>query len=86
MTTLIDAHGHVVPPSFIAACHFCGCTMDTRDNTAYQFTTGWARNKNRGNSITLSKRQHRWACRECVDKLQHGIPIGQMGLWDNDER
>lgn len=84
MTTLLDAYGRVVPPSFVASCHFCGLTIDTRDLTAYQYAVGWARNKNKGNSITLAKRQHRYACGTCIDKLQHGIPIGQMGLWDNE--
>lgn len=81
---LLDAWGKVVPPSFVASCHFCGLTMDTRDTNAYQRTSGWARNKNRGNSITLSKREHVWACGECIGKLAKGIPVGQMGLWDNE--
>lgn len=83
MAILTDVYGHVVPPSFVASCYFCVRAMDTRDLTAYQYTQGWARNKNKGNSLTLAQREHKWACGECIDKLKHGVPVGQMGLWDN---
>jgi hypothetical protein len=89
--TLVGGHGIArkgmgirnVPPAHLTACYYCGTTLDTRDITVYQFLSGWARNKNQGNSVTLGKREYKYACGECIDRLRHNISIGQQGLWDN---
>jgi hypothetical protein len=33
------------------------------------------------NTITIPLRQDHYACAECIDKLKHGIPVGQMRLF-----
>lgn len=73
-----------VPKAYVATCVYCAIQLDTREPRVYQGITGWALNKNQGNSVTLGKRSHQWACNECIDKLKHHVPIGQQSLFGHD--
>lgn len=79
-----------VPLSRIRLCVFCSCQLDSNAVGVYQLATGWLANRKQGgaNTISLPHRQDKYACAECVDKLKHGIPVGQMrlfGLVDDDD-
>ena len=72
-----------VPLSRQRLCTYCQCRVDSNAAGVYQLATGWLMNRRQGgtNAIALPVRQDHYACHECVDKLKHGIPVGQMQLF-----
>lgn len=64
-------------------CELCGDTIDRTALTTFQYIAGWAKNRKGGgaHSVTLPEHSSRWACGWCIDKLRHGIAIGQTKLF-----
>lgn len=88
MTTLNDGTG--IPVSRRATCTYCGIFVDTAAIGVYQLATGWLENRRRGgaNTVALPNRRYKFACRECIDRLRHGINPDQgslFGLVDGDD-
>lgn len=77
-----------VPLSRLRACTYCSCQVDSNAVGVYQLASGWLQNRKQGgaNTLTLPIRQDHYACGECVDKLRHGIPVGQMQLFGLDDQ
>lgn len=62
-------------------CEFCNAVIDS--SRCFQWIEGWAKRRRGGgpNAVTLARRSDIYACTECVDKLLHGISIGQTQLF-----
>jgi hypothetical protein len=73
-----------VPLANRAVCELCGCALDTRAFGIFQWVQGWIEQRRTGgaNAIALPERAHRFACAICIDRLRHGIPVGQMSIYD----
>jgi hypothetical protein len=73
-----------VPLSRVRLCYYCSCQLDSNAVGVYQLATGWLANRKRGgaNTIAIPFRRDTYACPDCIDKLKHGIPVGQMRLWE----
>ena len=74
----------------MAPCVHCGEQIETTGNRTYQKGTGWfpKRKSAKGShSATFVVFAYEFACAECIHKLSHGIPVGQMSLFvvSNDE-
>jgi hypothetical protein len=84
MMTVNDGMG--IPLSRRATCVYCSIFIDTNANGVFQFASGWLENRRKGgaNTIALPNRRPRFACRECIDRLRHGIPVGQGTLFGLD--
>lgn len=78
-----------VPLSRVRTCSYCSVQVDSNATGVYQLAIGWLANRKQGgaNTIAIPNRVDRYACSECIDKLKHGIPVGQMHLfgWDPDD-
>jgi len=80
-----------IPPANLRTCLFCREYLDTSANGTYQRGTGWFRrqpqrgshNRSGTNSAARISWSDEYACSECMSKLAKGIPVGQMGLWDD---
>lgn len=70
-----------IPITHRVHCEFCNAVVDV--DRCFQWIEGWAKRRKGGgpNAVTLAARHARYACRECVDKLQHDIAIGQTQLF-----
>lgn len=57
-----------IPERYRAQCEMCRRDVDTRKEGTHQFTSGWVmvRSGGGGHSISLPKRENRWACAWCV--------------------
>lgn len=68
-----------------ATCFFCGDAINTTMPGNYQYVEGWEkiRRSTEGGGHGLTKRiaHPKWACRSCIDKLQHGIPTNQGSMF-----
>ena len=80
--------GHLIdiPPSRLVGCVYCAERLDSNAVGTYQRARGWVRVKRAGanqgvNALALSERSHVFACSACIDKLKHGISIGQQSLF-----
>lgn len=75
-----------IPPSRLTHCTYCATDLDTTARGTWQYAHGWlpvnryTGNKSGTNSLTLPKRDHQFACDECMHKLKHGIPTGQLSM------
>ena len=76
-----------IPLSRRRTCYYCSCIMDSGALGNYQLATGWVENRKGGGShITLTtRRADTYACHDCIDKLRHGIPTGQIRLFELPE-
>lgn len=72
-----------IPLSRLRNCVYCQCQVDSNAIGIFQLATGWLMNRRSGgaNTIAMPKRQDFYACAECIDKLRHGIPVGQQSLF-----
>lgn len=72
-----------IPLSRLRNCTYCSVQLDSNGVGVYQLASGWLMNRKKGgaNTIAIPLRQDHYACAECVDKLKHGIPVGQMQLF-----
>lgn len=77
--------GVPIPLSRRRLCAFCLVTLDSNGTGIFQRASGWLENRKRGgaNTIALPIRLDVYACNECIDKLRHNIPVGQMQLFEN---
>lgn len=76
--------GVPIPLSRRRLCAYCSCTVDSNGTQVFQRASGWLENRKRGgaNTIALPIRRDEYACGECIDKLRHGISIGQGRLFE----
>lgn len=74
-----------VPVRYRRTCTYCGSQVDSRHAHTYVMAHGWKRIGNNGNSITLAKLSDEWSCGDCIDKLRHGIPVGQLSIFEAAE-
>jgi hypothetical protein len=72
-----------IPLSRLRNCTYCSVQVDSNGVGVYQLASGWLMNRRAGgaNTITIPLRQDHYACADCIDKLKHGIPVGQMRLF-----
>lgn len=72
-----------IPRSRRVHCHHCGEVIDRNGRDVYQRAEGWTRNRKQGghNALALEFRHSAWSCAQCIDRLRHGIPIGQTKLF-----
>lgn len=75
-----------IPLSRRRNCSFCQCMIDSNGVGTYQLVTGWSPNRKQGgtNAVSLPHRHDEYACPECIDKLRHGIPVGQLTLFGGE--
>ena len=75
-----------IPLSRLRTCAYCSCQLDSTAVGVYQRASGWLPNRKQGgaNTIAMPIRADAYACAECISKLQHGIPVGQMQLFGLD--
>lgn len=73
-----------VPLSRRRNCTFCSVTVDSNGIGTFQLADGWLENRRKGgaNTIAIVHRRDVYACHECIDRMRHGIPAGQMHLFD----
>lgn len=76
--------GVPIPLSRRRLCTYCTATVDSHGLGVFQLGHGWLENRKRGgaNTIAVPIRDDTYACAECIDKLRHGIPVGQARLFD----
>ena len=75
-----------VPTRFCAKCEFCSFELDIRLAGVHQWTSGWVmqREDGGGHGISLPKREHRFAHRQCVERAVKG-QTGQIGLFPTSQ-
>ena len=71
------------PLAHIRLCTYCSAQLDSRGLTTYRRVHGWAKVRRKGgiNSVTLADERDIYACAECIDKLKHGLSLGQRSLF-----
>lgn len=76
--------GIAIPLSRRRLCTYCAVTVDSNGTGVFQLAHGWLENRKRGgaNTIAVPIRDDTYACNECIDKLRHGIPVGQSRLFN----
>lgn len=75
-----------IPPSRLVICCYCAERMDSNGPHTFQRACGFVRVRGKGiNALHLAKRQHVFACEECIERLKHKIAIGQMDLFAGRE-
>ena len=77
-----------IPQRYVVTCTYCASQIDSRAPTTYHRGTAWFKNQKAGkaggaNAAALIKRSNEFACTFCIHKIMDGIPLGQMGLWDD---
>lgn len=68
-----------VPASRLVGCVFCAERLDSNGNTTFQRAKGWVPAKRK--SLVLPELLHVFACDVCIEKLKHGMSVGQMSLF-----
>lgn len=75
-----------IPLSRRRTCSHCGTLVDSNGVGVFHLATGWIENRKKGgtNTIALPIHHDKYACHDCIDRLRHGIPVGQMMLFDRN--
>lgn len=72
-----------IPPSRLRSCCHCGEQIDSNQNGNFQFASGWVKVRHAGGPhVTLPIYADKWACGNCIDRLQHGLAPGQLTIFD----
>lgn len=79
-----------IPVSRKRTCVYCAVFIDGNAPGTWRKATGWLpvarykHNKGGSNSLTLRTNLEEYACAECIDRLKHGIPVGQMTIFETE--
>lgn len=86
------AQGDGIPLSRKRTCKFCAKFVDGNAPGTWRRATGWlpvkrySGNKVGTNNLTLREYVEEYACAECIDRLKHGIPVGQLSIFESGVR
>jgi len=73
-----------IPKVQLAFCYYCNEPVDMRSGRTYRFGASWFKARQGAGGVhgTLVQWQEQYACHDCIYKLQHSIPLGQMPLFE----
>lgn len=75
-----------IPRAQLAFCYYCNEPIDMRSGRTYRFGSSWFKGRQGAGGVhgTLVQWKDRYACHECIYKLQQKIPLDQMQLFELD--
>lgn len=69
-----------VPMAHRRTCSLCAAQVDSRSTRLYTFGSGWFKLGTK--TAHLLKTFDRYACEDCIYRIEHGIGIGQVSIFD----